>query len=316
MPKLEINNKIIELYNNKWTNLDISIKVSVHRNTVSSVIKYYELTGKIKENNKKNKKYSNDLKNIITKINEKDTIIRSVNKLITEINAIASLRTIQRYLKENKIIYGNVIKKPRLSEKHKIARIEWAMKNFGTDWSKIIFSDEMTIWLDKKSNKCLYKTGNKKIIDVDRYSKKYNVWACITLGGIETFFIFEENMNSEMYMKILEVFLLPIYKKDYLFQQDNHSVHKSKTVINFFEENKINLLEFPAKSPDLNPIENIWGVIKKDISNRTDVNKDIFLNIIEETLKNIKYSTVFNCVASMPNRLSKVIDQKGHAINY
>ena len=51
--------------------------------------------------------------------------------------------------------------------------------------------------------------------------------------------------------------LLQIYK--WVFQQDNDTKHTSKMVTNRFSKNKIEVLEFPAQSLDLNPIEYLWG---------------------------------------------------------
>uniref|UniRef100_A0A3Q0RK78 Tc1-like transposase DDE domain-containing protein n=1 Tax=Amphilophus citrinellus TaxID=61819 RepID=A0A3Q0RK78_AMPCI len=48
---------------------------------------------------------------------------------------------------------------------------------------------------------------------------------------------------------------------DWVFQQDNAAVHNARLAKDFFQENNITLLDHPAWSPDLNPIENIWGWI-------------------------------------------------------
>ena len=50
-----------------------------------------------------------------------------------------------------------------------------------------------------------------------------------------------------------------------LFQQDNDSKHTSKLAKEFFEEAKITALDWPAQSPDLNPIEHIWALMKKKL---------------------------------------------------
>ena len=83
--------------------------------------------------------------------------------------------------------------------------------------------------------------------------------------------IFTGIMNATIYIDILDSALVSFIDGHYLdghrFQQDNDPKHTSRWAQDYFERKGINWWKTPASSPDLNPIENVWGSMKQYLKN-------------------------------------------------
>ena len=60
-----------------------------------------------------------------------------------------------------------------------------------------------------------------------------------------------------------------------IFMQDNAPCHKARVVMDYLRENNIRTLDWPPQSPDLNPIEHIWAIIKQNLYSYNDFPKNI-----------------------------------------
>ena len=75
-------------------------------------------------------------------------------------------------------------------------------------------------------------------------------------------------------------------------------------------------MDWPAQSPDLNPIENLWTILKQKVHNSKPSSLDVLWETLNGFWDNIEESTIESLVASMPKRVKAVIAAKGGATRY
>ena len=87
-------------------------------------------------------------------------------------------------------------------------------------------------------------------------------------GGLK-FLPKNQTMNGEWYTAILEDHLLPWYQGRHCnwFMQDGAPCHTSKHSMGWLRDKGVRVLPWPGNSPDLNPIENAWNLIKNRLEN-------------------------------------------------
>ena len=146
------------------------------------------------------------------------------------------------------------------------------MLRVNEDFRDVIFTDESTIQLECHSRHCFRKEKQRRALKQRaKHAAKIHVWAGISWKGATRIVIFGGILNADRLGVILENALVPFIREYYpaghRLQQDNDPKHRSRYIENFFEENGINWWGSPAESPDLNPIENVWGSMKEFLRN-------------------------------------------------
>ena len=126
-------------------------------------------------------------------------------------------------------------------------------------------------------------------------------------------------MIGEKYMQdVLKTAILPKLRQliqkhqEYYHIHDGASCHMSKLVKSWLQENRIPMLDWPACSSDLNPIENLWLQLKQTINSRTEVAKNAadLQRIIQKEWHELACSCLKGLVESMPQRMQACIKQR------
>ena len=132
--------------------------------------------------------------------------------------------------------------------------------------------------------------------------------------------IFTDNMNSQMFIIILEGHLLAqaevFHQNEWRLVMNNDPKHISKVVKEFLSQNIPNHLPWPSQSPDLNPIENVFGWVKREHIKLTPRTISELREKLEIVWSNINPEFLKPYCDSMPCRCQLVMESGGFPINY
>ena len=150
------------------------------------------------------------------------------------------------------------------------------------------------------------------------------IWGCMTTKGTGYACCIDGRMDAELYMQILgDEFLrtLEYYgldQSDIVFQQDNDPKHTSRAATRWFQNNNVEVLEWPAQSPDLNPIEYLWQHLKKQLAKyETELTSMHELwERVEVEWEKIPTQVCIDLIESMPRRIAAVLKAKGGYTKY
>ena len=260
--------------------------------------------------------------------------------LLAEVDYKVKRRSIQRLLNAENMRKWRCSWRPYLTEEHALKRLQWAVRyqHFTpTDWARVFWSDECTVergigvrrdWtfvrpVDQP------KEGQYQGLPHRGKQVKQMFWAAFSgaerrtgliplfgdarseRGGVNRFVI------EELYRRILPILMV---NEDGIFQHDNAPTHTAHVVRDALIKMGIEVMEWPPHSPDLNPIENLWALLKAKIyelrpdlihMRNNDETKDILVATAQEAWDSLDIRHLQHLSETMPHRVQAIIESQG-----
>ena len=257
---------------------------------------------------------------------------------IKYLNLNVSEITIKRCLRDFNIKSHRAAKKPFLTLRNKINRLLYAIRlqlGFPNKlWKKVIFSDEKTFKSYPDGITYVHRQRNQRYLAknlVQRETQsvsKVNVFGVISYNGPNKIFFTSDPFTAIEHLDLLHTngIVHEIIRRGLIFQQDNAKIHNSlKDFVERFNGNprisrKFRILDHPAKSPDLNPIENVWGELQRrvnlELKFKTISSQRELEELIERCWQEIPLEFFRKQILSMPSRIKEVFDCDGEATHY
>jgi len=225
-------------------------------------------------------------------------------------------------------------KKPFLDERKRGLRLAFAQAHQGwskDDWRRVIWTDECYVWLSGHTSRVWVtrRPGEEYNDDclLPKFPKKNSimVWGGI-LGGTKSELILwdKDNWGSITAKSYVDNVLIPVLQSFWMreseragqplwLMEDGASAHRAVYTRQAREGYGIPKFDWPPSSPDLNPIENVWYILK-DMLNKRPVRpegREAMAEAIREEWQKISEVYLLTFIDSMPQRIEAVLAASG-----
>jgi transposase len=226
-----------------------------------------------------------------------------------------------------------------LTKFHAKKRLKFAQETCNINWKQVIFSDECSVergagkdavWVFRYPE----EQWHPQMIEPRDTAKQISqmIWGGFWYNGRSDIVFIKRDDNAPRggysaisYTNALKEGLVPIYDPGDILLQDNAPVHTASLTQKWLEEHGVWVLDFPPKSPDLNPIEHLWRALKREIIRRhpdlelmgeSEADWQALREAIKEAWNRIGEELLQSLVDSMPRRLAAVRKAKGWQTRY
>ncbi|CAO4362619.1 unnamed protein product [Caenorhabditis nigoni] len=253
--------------------------------------------------------------------------ITTCKKIKSELNLGASPETIRRVISKSNFIKHRKMKKaPFLKAEHRINRVKFARDNVRTDWRKVIFSDEKKFNCDGPDGyRSYYHDLRKEKLRFSRRNFKGGgvmVWAAISSEGRIKLIFVTKKMNGSDYRNTLRRGLSRFWRRNrnrgFIFMHDGAPIHRARKTTQWLNRRNIPLLSWPSYSPDINPIENVWGFMVRKVydGNKHYSNVSELKKAILDAWKLVDQQYLDSLYLSMDDRLFQLTLRSGGPTDY
>ncbi|GFW36874.1 transposable element Tcb2 transposase [Trichonephila clavipes] len=205
-------------------------------------------------------------------------------------------------------------------------RVSWTQQQ----WASVLFTDESRFTMESDSGRLLIwreqRTRYHQSNTVERHSYRGGgilVWAGISLGGHTDLHVFHGGTVTGLRYRdeTLDLYVHPYAAaigNDFILMDDNARPHRARIVEEYLEDHGLERMEWPARSPDLNPIEHLWDYLGREVASLNPPPRS--LHELKQGLlcvwSSLPIPVSDNLINSMGNRCRQCIQVRGGHIPY
>ncbi|GFY22944.1 transposable element Tcb2 transposase [Trichonephila clavipes] len=244
-----------------------------------------------------------------------------------------SRKTVARRLRGGGLYARRPVVCVPLTRQHRTASLQWCREHHNwteQDWECVLFSDESRFSLSSDCKRQLIWLESRTAYRSENIQEKYRyptcsimVWAGIMINERTRLHVVANGtMTGQRY---IDEVLLPHVRlfrgavgDKFVFMDDNATCHRTLAVQDCLDSDGIQRLVWPARSPDLNPIENVWDALGRQVAGRNylPTNKNTLIRALTEEWDKLPQQLLDNVVQSMVRRVECCITLHGGHIPY
>ncbi|GFV44927.1 transposable element Tcb2 transposase [Trichonephila clavipes] len=266
------------------------------------------------------------------KRNRRTTAQQVANQFLAASGKQISRKTVARRLRGGGLYARRPVVCVPLTRQHRTARLQWCREHHNwteQDWACVLFSDESRFSLSSDCRRQLiwresgtaYRPEN--IQEKDRYPTcSIMVWAGIMINGrMRLHVVANGTMTGQRY---IDEVLLPHVRlfrgavgDKFVFMDDKATCHRTLAVQNCLDSEGIQRLVWPVRSPDLNPIENVWVASGRQVAGRNypPTNKNTLICALTEEWDKLPQQLLDNVVQSMSTSRENVCESRRESVD-
>jgi hypothetical protein len=204
-----------------------------------------------------------------------------------------------------------------LTDAHKASRIAFCRSFSHDDLTKTVFSDEKLFQIKNWGAHHYVLPGKKRITTpVKKFCPRVMVWGGISLFGKTPLIVIKGTLDSKGYCDVLKEYKkwLKRVKADHsaLLLQDKAPVHTSGETARFLQAQGLKTVpNWPPNSPDLNPIELVWGWMSNKVRSLQPTTQDDLVEMVQHVWSELDEEMIGNFIMGLPKRMEQVQRNEG-----
>jgi len=243
-------------------------------------------------------------------------------------------KTVRRRLRNVGLYCRRPAKGVILTDRHKAERLRWATtyhRYTQRQWGMVLFSDESKFNVSHcDGRKRVYRLKGERfkdncVLKWDRWGGgSVHVWGGITRNEKTELVVLERNVTAETYINdVLDPVVIPFMRRHFqrgrgILQQDNAPAHRARRTTIHLQQNDVNVMPWPALSPDMAHIEHVWDELGRRVRARVPPPADVrqLRDALLEEWNNLPQQRITNIVSSMRRRCRACIASDGSYTRY